>query len=76
LSKMCKGNCQISILRLDSGYMSSDTLDYVIEQSLHLCMANWLLACGLDEGKWERLDEKTRLYDKLFLQVNITFAPY
>jgi hypothetical protein len=58
----------ISILRLDSGYMSGDTLNYVVEHRLHLCMAaryNWILACGvsLDEAKWQRLDEKTRLYE-------------
>ncbi len=58
----------MSILRLDSGYMSGDTLNYVVEHRLHLCMAgryDWILACGIDvdEAKWQRLDEKTRLYE-------------
>jgi len=58
----------ISILRLDGGYLSRDTLNYVVEHRLHLCMAaryDWLLAQGLevDEAKWQRYDEKTRLYE-------------
>ena len=58
----------ISILRLDSGYLSGDTLNYAVEHRLYLCMAaryDWILAQGVDvdETKWQRYDEKTRLYE-------------
>jgi len=58
----------ISILRLDSGYLSGDTLNYAVEHRLYLCMAaryDWILAQGVDvdEAKWQRYDEKTRLYE-------------
>ena len=39
----------ISILRLDSGYLSGDTLNYAVEHRLYLCMAaryDWILAQG------------------------------
>ena len=58
----------ISILRLDCGYLSKDTLNYVVKDRLHLCMAaryDWILAQGVDvdAAKWQRHDEKTRLYE-------------
>lgn len=58
----------ISILRLDSGYMSKDTLNYVVEHRLHLCIAaryDWIVAQGVDvnEAKWQSYDSKTRLYE-------------
>lgn len=58
----------LSILRLDGGYLSKDTLDYAVEHRFYLCMAaryDWILAQGVfvDEAKWHPLDAKTRLYE-------------
>lgn len=58
----------MSILRLDGGYLSKDTLNYAIKHRLHLCMAaryDWILSQGaqLDETNWQRYDAKTRLYE-------------
>jgi hypothetical protein len=64
----------IAILRLDGGYLSQETLNYVKQSRLHLCMAaryDWILACGtsVDEQKWQRLDSNTRLYELGLVQV-------
>lgn len=58
----------ISILRLDGGYLSGNTLNYAVKRRLHLCMAaryDWILAQGVDvdEARWQRYDAKTRLYE-------------
>lgn len=63
-----KVGAPISILRLDGGYLSGETLNYVVDHRLHLCMAaryDWIVAQGveIDEAKWHRYDAKTRLYD-------------
>jgi len=63
-----KLGCSPSILRLDGGYLSKDTLNYVVEHHHYLCMSaryDWILAQGIqiDEAKWIRCDEKTRLYE-------------
>lgn len=57
-----------SILRLDGGYLSGATLNYVVANQFYLCMAaryDFLLANGgkPDETKWMRTDAKTRLYE-------------
>ena len=69
----------IAILRLDGGYLSKETLNYVKKHRYHLCMAaryekplrpsaslrDWIMAQGIsvDENKWQRFDNKTRLYE-------------
>ena len=58
----------LAILRLDGGYLCKETLNYVKAARLHLCMAaryDWIMAQrdGLDETQWQRLDNKTRLYE-------------
>lgn len=58
----------IAILRLDGGYLSKETLNYLIGHRYYLCMAaryDWILAQGvsIDETKWQRHNEKTRLYE-------------
>jgi hypothetical protein len=63
-----KLGCSPSILRLDGGYLSKDTLNYVMEHGHYLCMSaryDWILAQGtqIDEAKWIPCDAKTRLYE-------------
>jgi hypothetical protein len=70
----------IAILRLDGGYLSKETLDYVQKHRYHLCMAvryDWIIAQGVsvDETKWQRLDNKTRLYE-LGISSVISTSPY
>jgi hypothetical protein len=69
-----------SILRLDGGYLSKDTLSYIVEHQLYFCMAaryDWILASGviIDEKKWIRCDAKTRLYE-LGLSRVISTSPH
>lgn len=69
-----------SILRLDGGYLSKDTLSYIVEHHLYFCMAaryDWILAQGalVDESKWIRCDVKTRLYE-LGLSRVISTSPH
>lgn len=64
----------IAILRLDGGYLSKETLNYVMEHRLHLCMAaryDWIIAQGvsIDETRWQCHDSKTRLYELGTVQV-------
>lgn len=63
-----KLGCSPSILRLDGGYLSKETLNYVVEHRHYLCMSaryDWILAQGIqiDEAKWISCDAKTRLYE-------------
>jgi hypothetical protein len=63
-----KLGCSPSILRLDGGYLSKETLNYAVEHGHYLCMSaryDWILAQGIqiDEAKWIRCDAKTRLYE-------------
>ena len=57
-----------SILRLDGGYLSKDTLSYVTDKGYFLCMSaryDWIVAQGVevDETQWQRCDATTRLYE-------------
>lgn len=75
-----KLGCSPSILRLDGGYLSKETLNYVVEHRHYLCMAaryDWILAQGIqiDEAKWVRCDAKTRLYE-LGLSHVISTSPH
>jgi len=75
-----KLGCSPSILRLDGGYLSKETLNYVVEHRHYLCMAaryDWILAQGIqiDEAKWIRCDAKTRLYE-LGLSRVISTSPH
>jgi hypothetical protein len=75
-----KLGCSPSILRLDGGYLSKETLSYVMEHSHYLCMSaryDWILAHGIqiDEAKWIRCDSKTRLYE-LGLSRVISTSPH
>lgn len=63
-----KLSCSPSILRLDGGYLSGETLNYLMAEQLYFCMAarsDWIVASGnrIDEAKWIRCDAKTRLYE-------------
>jgi hypothetical protein len=75
-----KLGCSPSILRLDGGYLSKDTLNYVMEHGHYLCMSaryDWILAQGIqiDEAKWIPCDAKTRLYE-LGLSRVISTSPH
>ena len=75
-----KLGCSPSILRLDGGYLSKETLNYVVEHNHYLCMSaryDWILAQGIqiDEAKWIRCDSKTRLYE-LGLSSVISTSPH
>ena len=75
-----KLGCSPSILRLDGGYLSKETLNYVVEHRHYLCMSaryDWILAQGIqiDEAKWIRCDAKTRLYE-LGLSRVISTSPH
>jgi hypothetical protein len=63
-----KLNNPLMIVRLDSGYLKGETLNQLLERQLQICMAcryDWVLAQGvsLDETKWQRIDDMTRVYD-------------
>jgi hypothetical protein len=69
-----------SILGLDGGYLSKETLNYVVEHNHYLCMSaryDWILAQGIqiDEAKWIRCDSKTRFYE-LGLSSVISTSPH
>lgn len=69
-----------SLLRLDGGYLSGATLNYVVANQFYLCMAaryDWIVAQGVevDETKWIRCDAKTRLYE-LGLSRVISTSPH
>jgi len=57
------------IIRADGGYLSFKTLDFAAEQGHQIVIAaryDWVLSQEknhLDETKWFRYDEKTRLYE-------------
>jgi hypothetical protein len=75
-----KLGCSPSILRLDGGYLSKETLNYVMEHNHYLCMSaryDWILAqdIQIDEAKWSRCDAKTRLYE-LGLSHVISTSPH
>jgi hypothetical protein len=75
-----KLGCSPSILRLDGGYLSKETLNYVMEHGHYLCMSaryDWILAQGIqiDEAKWTPCDAKTRLYE-LGLSRVISTSPH
>ena len=63
-----KLSTELTIVRLDGGYLSGEILNALIAREIQLIMAcryDWVLSQGvtLDETKWEAIDEKTRLYD-------------
>jgi hypothetical protein len=63
-----KLNNPLMIVRLDSGYLKGEILDQLLKRQLQICMAcryDWVLAQGvsLDETKWQRIDDTTRVYD-------------
>ena len=69
-----------SLLRLDGGYLSQDTLSYLVEQHLYFCLAaryDWILASGaiVDDTTWRRLHARTRLYELWLSRVSSTSPP-
>lgn len=58
----------LTIVRLDGGYLAGQILDALIARHLQLiiaCRYDWILSQGvvLSERKWQRIDETTRFYD-------------
>jgi hypothetical protein len=63
-----KLNNPLTIVRLDSGYLKGEILNKLLERQLQICMAcryDWILAQGvcLDETRWQRIDDTTRVYN-------------
>ncbi|MBI1929823.1 hypothetical protein HYR99_36930 [Candidatus Poribacteria bacterium] len=63
-----KLNTDLTIVRLDGGYLSLELLDGLIERHLQRIKDfryDWVLSQGisLDETLWQKIDENTRLYD-------------
>ena len=59
---------ELLIVRLDGGYLSGEILNALWERQLQLiiaCRYDWILSQGivLDEAKWQKIDDTTRLYD-------------
>ncbi|MBI1927019.1 transposase, partial [Candidatus Poribacteria bacterium] len=69
-----KLNQPLMIARLDGGYLSGKILSALVERQLQLCIScrfDFLLSQGvtLDESKWQKIDDHTRLYDVGLTQV-------
>ena len=69
IDEVChKLKTELTVVRLDGGYLSGPILDALITRQLQLiiaCRYDWILSQGvtLDKTKWQPIDEKTRLYD-------------
>jgi len=58
----------LTILRLDGGYLSGEILNTLLQLGLQIiiaCRYDWILSQGvaLYEPSWQQIDENTRLYD-------------
>ena len=69
LDEVCqKLNTQLTVIRLDGGYLSGEILSALVERHLQLiitCRYDWILSQGVtvDEKKWQQIDDWTRFYD-------------
>lgn len=68
LSAKAKLSREISIIRVDGGYLSGKNLEFVVTENLQIVTTapyKWILSQGvkLDPDKWEPYNEDTKLYD-------------